>query len=253
MRVQVTNDDGVASPGINALAVAAAAEGHDVFIAAPQRDMSGMSAAIGQLHLDEHIDVQHGHLPEHPDIEVFAVAGPPALTVMAGRLGAYGDPPDLVLSGINAGLNTGRSILHSGTVGAALTASTFGASAMAVSLDAVDPWRCDTACALVRDWLPWLCEAPPGTVLNLNVPSVPLEHLRGVRWASLAQFGAVRAAVRGASRRRLQMELRAGIDDLAPDTDTVLPTRNRARAHRSSHRTGTATCSRRNGWSSGGW
>lgn len=222
MRIQVTNDDGVASPLISALAVAAHRAGHETFIAAPQRDMSGMSAAIGQLHLDEHIDVRRARLQDHPGIEVFGVAGPPALAVMAARLGAFGPPPDLILSGINTGLNTGRSILHSGTVGAALTAATFGASAMAVSLDVGPRWECETACGLAADWLEWLLERPAATVLNLNVPAVPPGDLRGCRWAALAPFGAVRAAVRESMDNRLQMELHALTHDLPPDSDTVL-------------------------------
>ena len=75
------------------------------------------------------------------DVQVFAVEAAPAFIVRAAVTGAFGAAPDLVLSGINRGPNTGHAVLHSGTVGAALTASTFGLPAMAVSIDAVDRRR----------------------------------------------------------------------------------------------------------------
>src|SRR5258707_6247997 len=111
---------------------------------------------------------------------------------MAACLGAFGVPPELVVSGVNAGPNTGHAILHSGTVGAALTAQTFGVSALAVSVDARPPWQWDTACALVDDALQMLATEAKGTVYNLNAPGVPLGEVRGLRWATLYHFGAVR-------------------------------------------------------------
>ena len=75
-------------------------------------------------------------------VEAYGLDASPALSVIAGALGAVGPKPDLVLSGINHGVNVGRSVLHSGTVGAALTASQLGISALAVSLRAgADPTR----------------------------------------------------------------------------------------------------------------
>ena len=65
--------------------------------------------------------------------EAWAVTGPPALCVMFARLGAFGEPFDLVVSGINPGVNVGRSVYHSGTVGAALTARNGLVSGIAVS------------------------------------------------------------------------------------------------------------------------
>jgi broad specificity polyphosphatase/5'/3'-nucleotidase SurE len=100
-----------------------------------------------------------------------------------------------VLSGINHGVNVGRSVLHSGTVGAALTASQLGISALAVSLRAgadPDPWEsaADLAVALV----PLLAAAPARTVLNLNVPHLPLAEIRGLRWARVGGAGLIKAA-----------------------------------------------------------
>jgi hypothetical protein len=132
-------------------------------------------------------------------VEAYGLDASPALSVIAGALGAVGPKPDLVLSGINHGVNVGRSVLHSGTVGAALTASQLGISALAVSLRAgaaPDPWEsaADLAVALV----PLLRAAPPRTVLNLNVPHVPLREIRGLRWARVSGAGLIKAA-RGGS------------------------------------------------------
>jgi 5'-nucleotidase len=161
------------------------------------------------VHADQHLDVEKVEMPGCDGIAAYAIDGPPGLCVCAGRLGAFGDPPDFVVSGINPGCNTGRAILHSGTVGAALTAQSFGCSALAVSVDVSDPWRFDTAALVAVDVLPMLLDAPPRSVLNLNVPAVDYEDVIGVRWARLAAFGSVRAAIAESADGGLQFELRA--------------------------------------------
>lgn len=220
VRIVVTNDDGIESEGIHALARHLHEAGHEVVVVAPDRDWSGAGAALGRLHPDDTIDVHRVELPGASDIEAWSVAGPPALTVLATQLQAFGPPADLVVSGINIGLNTGRSILHSGTVGAALTGQNFGISGLAVSVAWGDEWHWDTAarCAVevVADHL---IGAPARTVLNLNVPAVSYDNLKGIRWARLAPFGAVRAAMANTSGGQLQMELTATGDTPGPDTD----------------------------------
>jgi 5'-nucleotidase len=225
VRLLVTNDDGIASEGIHELARVLVGAGHEVVVVAPDRDWSGAGAALGRLDPTETIEVSAVGIPGLDGVESWAIAGPPALTVLAARLGAFGEPPDLVVSGINAGLNTGRSILHSGTVGAALTGQNFGISGLAVSVAWGDDWYWSTAARCALEVLEsHLLEAPARTVLNLNVPALPYDELGGVRWARLAPFGAVRAAMADASDGRLQMELRATGTDPDPDTDqgTVL-------------------------------
>jgi 5'-nucleotidase len=247
-RVLVTNDDGIDADGLHHLARAMVAAGHDVVVAAPLDDRSGSGAAVGRIHRDEHIDVVERRLPGLTGVPSFGVAGTPALCVMAARLGGLGEPPDLVVSGVNPGCNTGRSVLHSGTVGAALTAANFGLSALAVSIDAsvgllheapapaasVDgppdaavvassgPEHWATAGAVAVAACDWLERAPERTTLNLNVPDVPLGELRGVRWAELAPFGTVRAAVVENAAGKLQMELRDSGRELPADCDTAL-------------------------------
>ena len=222
MRLLVTNDDGIDAEGLHVLARHLARAGHEVIVAAPASDASGSGAALGVFHSDSHIDVKRMDIPDC-DAPAWAVAGPPGLCVLAARLGAFGDPPEIVVSGINRGPNAGRAILHSGTVGAALTASTHGCRAMAVSIDVGEPMYWSTAVEVAGRVLPWLLEADAGVVLNLNVPALSRPELMGLRWARLAAFGAVRAAIGEVEADgRLQIELRATNETLPDDTDTAL-------------------------------
>jgi 5'-nucleotidase len=228
MRILVTNDDGVESPGLAALVAAAVSTGHDVVVAAPQEDMSGTGAAIGRLHADRSIDVAEHELPGLPGVPCHAVAGPPALAVIAGYLGAFGDPPDLVVSGINPGPNTGGAVLHSGTVGAALTAANFGLSGLAVSMGTGKPQHWETAAALAVPLIDWMVSQPAKTVLNLNAPNLPLGDVRGVRWGELAHFGSVRTALIESQGGRLQMEWVGRRDEHPEHTDAGLVDRGYA-------------------------
>jgi 5'-nucleotidase len=223
VRILVTNDDGVESRGIGVLAAAVAGAGHDVVVVAPDRDQSGCGAGIGSWHLDEHIDVQDVELPDAPGVPAIALRGTPALAVFAANLGAFGDPPDAVVSGINPGLNTGRATLHSGTVGAALTAANLGRRGLAVSQDWSDEMLWSTAAELALVTLGWLEAAEERTVLNLNVPNTGLDEVKGMRWATLAPFGSVRAAIaEDSAEGRLQMEFRAVDEPLPEGSDTAL-------------------------------
>ncbi len=224
MRVLVTNDDGVASSGLGALAAAISQEFEDLVVVAPSDDRSGSGAAIGPLlHEGNVIDYEQVWLPRAPDVLAYAIDGTPALAVILGRLGAFGPPPDLVVSGINPGNNTGRSVLHSGTVGAALTAATFGASGLAVSIAAGRPLLWETAATVARVAARWLAESPEGTAVNLNVPNLPLSDVKGVRAARLAPFGTVRTAIVEAGAGRLQVELRSvGEREVIAGTDSAL-------------------------------
>jgi 5'-nucleotidase len=218
-RVLVTNDDGIEAEGIHVLAAALHDAGHEVLVVAPDTDRSGTGPALGLLHADQHLDVKRVELPGSPAVRAFALDGLPGLCVCAARLGAFGEPPDIVVSGINSGCNTGRAILYSGTVGAALAAQSFGASALAVSVDVSDPWHYESAARIALDVLPMLLEAPPRSVLNLNVPARPYDEVLGVRWARLAAFGSVRAAIAETGEGRLQFELKATGVTPPPDSD----------------------------------
>jgi 5'-nucleotidase len=196
-RVLITNDDGIDAPGLHALARMAVGRGFDVVVAAPSQDASGSSAALLTAS-GGHIVTSARVVPGLPDIPAYAVDASPAMIALIASRGAFGDPPEAVFSGINRGFNIGRAVLHSGTVGAALTAAGQGCRAMAVSLActgvAGDPdW--DAAARVAADLVPRLLGAPVETVFNLNVPDGPYGSMPGAVDAGLASFGAVQTKV----------------------------------------------------------
>lgn len=195
-RALITNDDGIDAPGLVALAGAAIQAGIEVTIAAPAAQSSGSSASIMASESDGRIAVDRRALEALPDVHAFAVHGGPGLIAMIAARGAFGPAPDLVLSGVNHGANVGRAILHSGTVGAALTGALNGAWAMAVSLDVgMNPqaFHWDTAARAATALLPTLMAQPRGTALNVNAPN--RSDPRGVRQCTLAPFGIVQTTV----------------------------------------------------------
>jgi 5'-nucleotidase len=196
LRILVTNDDGVRAPGIAALARVAATTHHDVVVVAPMVDYSGAGAAVGPVHSRDGVDYETYEIEGLAHVPTYGIDGPPALAVILACVGGFGPRPDLVLSGVNHGVNVGRSALHSGTVGAALTAAHFGLRCLAVSIRwGADPVPWDTPATLAGGLVPVLVEAPPGTTLNLNVPNVALADLRGLRHGRLSRGGTIRSAV----------------------------------------------------------
>ena len=197
MRILVTNDDGIDAVGLHLLARGLVDLG-EVVVAAPDREYSGASAALGTLHL---IQPEVRRVALTGVAEAWSVTGPPALCVMFARLGVFGGPFDLVVSGGNPGAHPGRAIYHSGTVGAALTARVGGISGLAVS-QAVDGFgvegqgwdemlsgqQWDSAVsvgALVARALLDDLPAEP-IVVNVNVPNRPLADLAGWRRVEVA-------------------------------------------------------------------
>lgn len=223
MRLLVTNDDGVPAPGLIAVARHLHDVGHDVLVVGPTDDRSGSSAAVGPIRMDEGIPVVPVRLPGLEGIPAWAIDAPPALCVMAAVLGGFGPQPELVVSGVNRGPNTGASVLHSGTVGAALAGANFGVSGVAVSLAWGEPTFLDTATAVAASTLGWLAAEPAGTVLNVNVPNRELPDCAGVCWAPLARFGTVRAALRDGESDAPVLELQGdGEQSAGEGTDTAM-------------------------------
>jgi len=243
MKLLVTNDDGVASPGLWALADGLRNAGHDVVVVAPDGERSGSGAAIGHIIPGQGVAVAP---VERPGWEgaAWAVDGAPALCVLlALRLGAFGSGFDAVVSGINPGWNTGQGVIHSGTVGAVLTGGNSGLPGVAVSIDAAtaqvgevglvpgrqERWATAVALAVVAvGWLAGLDPPPEGTVpvlLNLNVPNCALDEVAGVRTARLG-----RSAASGIRRQRVEvgldgtvrLELGPPAVDPSPGTDNAL-------------------------------
>lgn len=219
MRILVTNDDGVEAPGLRALAQALHDDGHDLVVVAPDGERSGAGAAIGWLHRSGPISHEDVEWPELPGVPVHALGTQPAATVYAGGFGAFGPPPDLVASGVNRGLNTGHLVLHSGTIGAALTASVLGIPAVAVSLAWGDDEHWATAARVAAAAIPTLIDGP-SPVLSLNVPNVALEDLRGVRGARPHPFDERWTVTLSSSELILGYDGHHGEPD--PDTDIGL-------------------------------
>lgn len=224
MRVLVTNDDGIDSPGLAVLANVAHTAGHDVLVAAPSHQYSGASASLVGHETAGRLEFATGSPPGLVDgVQALSVRAAPALIVFSAAYGAFGERPDVVLSGVNLGANTGHATLHSGTVGAALSAATQGIPGLAASIASAEPVHWETAeevCRVVFDWVVVHC--PERRVLNVNVPDLPLGRLRGLRTARLADFGAVQAAVNERGQGWVAMAYEEIDVEHEPGTDAYL-------------------------------
>lgn len=222
LRCLVTNDDGIESEGLRRLALVAVEAGFSVIVAAPSREASGASASIIATEENGRIVVERRELVGLEEHEAYAVEALPAFIALTAVNGAFGDPPDLVLSGINNGPNTGHAILHSGTVGAALTASAHDVRSMAVSLGVGETRIWDGAVQAAAALLPALLASPAGTVLNLNVPDVEPDQVRGLVRAPLASFGAVQTNIVDSGQGYVQIGVSEIDPYTEPDSDAAL-------------------------------
>jgi len=224
MRILVTNDDGVRSPGIKALATALVRDGHEVFVVAPTDDRSGSGAAVGKLYNVGPQPVITTEWPELPGVPVHAIDAPPGAAALVTCLGAFGPLPDLVASGINPGANTGHLTLHSGTVGATLTAASFGVPGIAVSLEwsETGEYLWDTAAAYAAAAVEWVAKPDEITrILNVNVPNRRPDAILGVREAELAAHGEVWVASAELAGTDIRLDVSGG-GEAAPGTDASL-------------------------------
>jgi 5'-nucleotidase len=174
MRVLVSNDDGVDAPGIRHLAEALRAAGHAVTVVAPDRDRSGAS---NSLTLDQPIRAQRR------GEDIWSVAGTPTDCVHLALSGMLDQDPDIVLSGINNTSNLGDDVIYSGTVAAAMEGRCLGLPAIAVSLATRDHKAMhyeSAARAAVEITARLMTDPlPADTILNVNVPDLPWEEIRG--------------------------------------------------------------------------
>jgi 5'/3'-nucleotidase len=223
MRILVTNDDGIDAPGLAALVGMLVTTGHEVVVAAPSREHSGSGTALAGGHDGTPVTVADHVLPGTPSVRAVSIDAPPGLAVLSACLGAFGAAPDAVISGINAGPNTGRSLLFSGTVGGALTGALLGRSAMAVSCGFLPGARFDTAAAIALAAVPLLARPEMrGTVLNLNVPDVDLDQIKGVENGPLGRRGKIGYSIeRTGSQLSIQPYL-TDPADLERDSDAGL-------------------------------
>ena len=224
MRALITNDDGIDTVGLQTLAQVAVKAGLDVIVAAPHVERSGSSASLTALEEGGRLIMRDQQLEGLDGVRALGVEATPGFIAFAAAHKAFGPAPDLVLSGVNHGPNTGNAVLHSGTVGAALTARTHGASSLAVSNVAPQPRHWDTAAEMAERALAWLLEniGDEPLTISVNVPDVPLTECRGLRTARLAAFGAVQAEVRETGEDYVTMTFSEVEEELVPGTDAYL-------------------------------
>lgn len=214
MRILISNDDGVMAPGIAAL--------HDALrdyaectIVAPTEDRSGASSS---LTLDRPL-----HPARMPNGYI-GLNGTPTDCVHLGLNGLLEQVPDMVVSGINLGANLGDDVLYSGTVAAALEGRFLASPAFAFSLVSRATDNLATAAYFARR----LVEAhgqldlPPRTVLNVNVPNLPLEHIRGIQLTRLGHRARAAAPVKMVNPRGKEgywISVSGDAEDGGPGTD----------------------------------
>ncbi len=177
MRILVSNDDGIDAQGIYALTQELRTIG-EVIVVAPDRQQSAVGHAITMQYPLRAIPFQKNGV-----LFGYAVKGTPADAVKLAVRCLLKEPVDLLISGINHGSNTAINILYSGTVSAATEGTILGIPSIAVSLTTYDEADFGPAARFARE-LAELVHAkglPAGTLLNVNVPAVPEESIRGVK------------------------------------------------------------------------
>ena len=173
MRILISNDDGIYSPGLAALARMATKYG-EVRVVAPDVEQSSKSHSITS---NRPLTVRSTHVPELRDIEAYRVDGTPADCVALGIFNW--EKVDLVLSGVNLGPNIGNGIWHSGTVAAAKQAALHGVRGIAFSTPVTDD---EPDFSTIMPWaekaLELLLPQADLPLVNVNIPPEP----RGLRW-----------------------------------------------------------------------
>ena len=190
MNILLTNDDGIYADGISALYQALRAKGHQVVVVAPNSQQSAVGHAIT---VSDPLRVSS--IEMEPRISGYAVQGTPADCVKIAVNALLDHKPDMVLSGINQGSNTGNHLIYSGTVSAATEATMFGFQSIAVSLGVslLSGTTCDYTYA--AQFAVKVCEQikaygglPVGTLLNMNVPAIESQRIKGVKVCKQARF-----------------------------------------------------------------
>ncbi len=175
MRFLLTNDDGIYAQGLAALYRELSKDAECVVVA-PEIEQSAVGHAIT---ISRPLMVRKAR--KNGNFLGYAVAGTPADCVKIGICELAGGPVDLVVSGINRGANVGINVLYSGTVSAATEAAIQGIPSMAISLDTHQEADFSTAARFARRMAAFILEHPlPHVALNVNVPAIPEEEIRGV-------------------------------------------------------------------------
>jgi len=179
MKILLCNDDGIHAPGIAELHQSIGHLGN-LHVVAPDRERSAAGHAITLTDPIKAINTPFG----------IAVSGTPADCIkLAVRMLHKNNPPDLIVSGINLGSNTGISVLYSGTVSAASEAVILGVPGIAISLCTYQNPHWETAAHVAAEIVAKIAKnpLPEGTLLNVNVPNVPLAELKGMKAARMGR------------------------------------------------------------------
>jgi 5'-nucleotidase len=173
MRILLSNDDGVHADGIKVL-FDALAKIFDVTVVAPDRNCSGASNSLTLLNPLRAQTLENGFI---------SVNGTPTDAVHLGAAQLMQPKPDLVVAGINHGANLGDDTIYSGTVAAATEGRHLGMPAIAVSLVSSDPKNFQTAAVVTAKFIErlQLHPLPSDQIININVPDVPLDELKGIQ------------------------------------------------------------------------
>lgn len=181
MHILLSNDDGIFAEGINALYPVLLGFGQ-VSIVAPDRNCSATSQC-----LTTQVPLQARQVSPHS----WAIPGTPADSVHLALTGLLEDRPTMVVSGANSGANMGDDVVYSGTVAAAIEGRHLGLPAIAVSLAGRERscTHFETAAAITRSVVAQVIEnpLPAGTILNVNVPDVPLAQVKGFKLTRLGK------------------------------------------------------------------
>ena len=193
MRILVSNDDGYQARGIAVLADSLSAIAA-VTVVAPERDRSGASNSLTLTSPIRAFTAPNGFI---------FVDGTPTDCVHLAITGLVEEEPDMVVSGINAGANLGDDVIYSGTVAAAMEGRFLGLPALAISLVGRNASHYETAARVARGIVEGVAESPlpPNTVLNVNVPDLPWDSLRGMRVTRLGNRHKAEPMVRMADPR----------------------------------------------------
>jgi 5'-nucleotidase len=172
VRILLSNDDGYQAAGL-AILRRELMDLAEITVVAPDRNRSGAS---NSLTLDAPLRV------EEVGEKIYAVNGTPTDCVHVAITGLLEQEPDMVISGINHGANLGDDVLYSGTVAAAMEGRSLGLPAIALSLVLEEAGNFSTAAAIARRIIGRLVHEPlpRNTILNINVPDVPVERLAGI-------------------------------------------------------------------------
>lgn len=195
MRILITNDDGIHSPGLDALVTIAREISDDIWVVAPEYDQSGVAHSLS---LNDPLRLRT--VGERR----FAVKGTPTDCVILGaRHVMDGNPPELLLSGVNRGHNLGEDVTYSGTVAGAIEGALLGIPAIALS-QAYPPGHRDqvsyaTAEAHGARVIRQVLDAglPPGGLVNINFPNCEPDAVEGVRATRQGQRPTWQAKVEG--------------------------------------------------------